>query len=163
MSQTVFRIGTDTPNYTAEDPSGEGARRTGGRWNREGLPVVYTSTSRALACLETLVHLDAGGLPLNRYLVEIAIPDKIWNAAERIGCEAAPVGWDALPAGKVSIEFGSDWLASAKSALLIVPSVIVPQESNVMINPLHPDAGTLSFTKTAPKWTYDPRLKPTKS
>ncbi len=69
MSRRLWRIGTDTRSWQAHDLSGKGAEVTGGRWNAKGTPVVYASEARALACLETLVHLNAGGLPLNRYLV----------------------------------------------------------------------------------------------
>jgi hypothetical protein len=64
LSQAVWRIGTDTPAYEADDLSGAGARATGGRSNAAGVAVVYASRTRALACLETVVHLNAGGLPL---------------------------------------------------------------------------------------------------
>jgi len=66
----VWRIAAETPDYEAHDLSGKGAEQTGGRWNRKGTPLIYTSVSRALACLETVVHLSSGdALPLNRYLV----------------------------------------------------------------------------------------------
>lgn len=71
----VWRIATDTPDFVADDLAGTGARLTGGRWNRPGQPVLYCAASPALACLETLVHLGTGSLPMNRYLVAIDIPD----------------------------------------------------------------------------------------
>lgn len=70
----VWRIGADTPDYEAHDMSGKGAERTGGRWNRLGTPMLYAASSRALACLESVVHVQAGALPLNRYLVELLVP-----------------------------------------------------------------------------------------
>ena len=97
MSQTVWRIATDTPAYEADDMSGTGAKVTGGRWNTPGAAVVYTSQTRALACLETVVHLNAGGLPLNRYLVEVAIPDAVWANARLTTAASLSVGWDAEP------------------------------------------------------------------
>ena len=118
--------------------------------------MVYSSTSRALACLETFVHLNAGGLPLNRYLVEIEIPEDIWNAAEILD-HTTLIGWDAEPASTTSITFGSIWAKSQRSALLMVPSVIVPDELNVLINPLHSDAANFAGRKIG-KWQYDPRL-----
>ncbi len=154
----VWRIGTDTPNYTADDLRGLGAKATGGRWNRAGWPVVYCAESIALAALETLVHLGAGSLPLNRYLVSVEIPDKIWNRRQIFSLEAAPVGWDALPTGKVSLDFGDAWLAARQSCLLLVPSIVVPEECNILINPQHPDAAGLSAKKLR-KWRYDDRLQ----
>lgn len=157
MSQTVWRIATDTKDYEADDLSGTGARITGGRWNDTGVAMVYSSTSRALACLETIVHLNAGGLPLNRYLVEIEIPDRVWAAAQVKTAGSLAVGWDAKPCGRVSIAFGSAWAAARSSALLLVPSVIVPEEVNVLMNPAHPDAAGITARKVR-KWLYDPRL-----
>ena len=119
--------------------------------------MVYTSESRALACLETVVHLNAGGLPLNRYLVQITISDKIWDRAQRETALNLPVGWDAEPTGQTSISFGTQWLRMGGSVLLIVPSVIVEDEFNVLINPLHSDLSFITATKIR-KWRYDPRL-----
>lgn len=160
MSQTVWRIATDTPTYEADDLSGTGAKATGGRWNAAGASVVYTSETRALACLETVVHLNAGGLPLNRYLVEVTIPDALWTNAKMTASASLPVGWDAEPAGRTSIEFGTNWMRSGASALLVVPSVIVPEEFNVLINPLHSGSARITAAKVR-KWLYDPRLSKT--
>ena len=157
MSRTVWRIATDTPSYEADDLTGAGAKATGGRWNSPGMAVVYTSRTRALACLETVVHLGAGGLPLNRHLVRVEIPDAVWADAREETSATLPVGWDTEPAGRASIAFGSAWIHSGASALLIVPSVIVPEELNVLINPRHPDSARISAAKVR-RWLYDPRL-----
>ncbi len=154
----LWRIGSDTPEYEAHDLSGRGAEASGGRWNRVGTPLVYASTSRALACLETVVHLARHPLPLNRYLVRISVPLSAWTAAVQLDA-AAVVGWDALPAGKASLDWGTRWAASAASLLARVPSVVVPEEFNVLINPAHPDAGTLAAVKLR-RWGYDARLMP---
>lgn len=153
---SIWRIATDTPHYTSEDLSGEGARITGGRWNRAGIPVIYAADSIALACLETLAHLDFGSLPLNRYLVRIDIPVAVWGR-RRILSPDELIGWDASPAGKVSLDAGDAWLVQNRTALLQVPSVIVPEESNILINPVHKDSKTLVATKVR-KWLYDARL-----
>lgn len=155
----VWRIGTDTPDYTADDMQGMGAKITGGRWNRPGTAIMYTASSRALACLETVVHLNAGGLPLNRYLVEITIPDAVWAARQTLTAHTAPVGWDALPAGRVSLDAGDQWVKQGTSCLLEVPSAIVPEECNILINPAHRDATRLLASKIR-KWHYDARIKP---
>ncbi len=157
MSRIVWRIATDTKDYEADDLSGTGARITGGRWNAVDLPAVYASETQALACLETLVHLNAGGLPLNRYLVAVVIPDGIWAKAQTSPPAALPVGWDAEPAGRASIAFGTDWMQSRASALLRVPSVIVMDEFNLLINPRHRESGDITAAKVR-KWLYDPRL-----
>ncbi|WP_296309718.1 RES family NAD+ phosphorylase [Pseudomonas sp.] len=111
MSRSYWRIATDTPAYEADDLSGAGAKATGGRWNEAGTAMVYTASSRALACLETVVHLNAAGLPLNRYLVEIDVPDDLIASAEVVDPRKL-VGWDANPAGRASIAFGTNWVRS---------------------------------------------------
>jgi len=157
VSQTLWRIAGDAPAYEAHDLSGRGAEMTGGRWNAKDFPVVYASCTQALACLETVVHLGAGGLPLNRYLVRVEVPDAVWAEAEAVDLTALTVGWDATPPGKVSLDFGTAWLASLRSPLLIVPSAIVPDEHNVLINPRHPASVGVTAAKVR-KWLYDPRL-----
>jgi RES domain-containing protein len=157
VSRSAWRIATDSRDYEADDLSGTGARLSGGRWNEAGTPLVYASESRALACLETVVHLNSGGLPLNRYLVELEVPDDLWSAAEALTAETAPVGWDAQPASLASIRFGTEWARSRRSLLLLVPSAIVPEERNVLINPEHPHRPKLRARKIR-RWLYDPRL-----
>jgi RES domain-containing protein len=157
LSRSLWRIATDTPAYEADDLSGRGAELTGGRWNAKGVPVVHASETRALACLETVVHLNAAALPLNRYLVEIVVPDEVWRAADASPADAPPVGWDARPFGRASLEVGKVWVRAGACALLIAPSVIVPEERNVLINPRHPDSRRLSARKVR-LWTYDRRL-----
>lgn len=157
MSHVAWRIATDTRDYEADDLSGAGAKSAGGRWNEAGLPLLYCAESRALACLETIVHLNAGGLPLNRYLVEIAVPADVWHAAETQSTTTLAVGWDARPAGRTSVTFGSVWIASRRSLLLRVPSVIVAEEYCILINPLHPDLSRLRARKVR-RWDCDPRL-----
>jgi len=157
LSRTVWRIATDTPTYRADDLSGAGAKATGGRWNEPGIAMVYASETRALACLETVVHLNSGGLPFNRYLVEITIPDDVWANALVETAGGLRVGWDAEPAGQVSIQFGITWARSGRSVVLVVPSVIVPEERNVLINPGHGDSARITAVKRR-RWLYDPRL-----
>ena len=157
MSRIAYRIGVDSPAYEADDLSGKGAEITGGRWNDKGVAVVYAAENRSLACLETLVHLAAGGLPFNRYLIEISIPDSVWAAAQRETPASLPVGWDAEPASLTSTSFGSAWLRSGRSAVLVIPSVLVPEECCVLVNPTHPDSASVSAVKSR-RWLYDPRM-----
>jgi len=119
--------------------------------------MIYTGSSIALACLETVVHLAAGDLPLNRYLVSIEVPGDIWSAAIILKPHDH-VGWDAIPAGMVSLDAGNQWAAAKTSALLFVPSVIVPEESNILINSAHPEAARIRAKKLR-RWTYDSRLR----
>lgn len=154
----VWRIGIDTTDYEAHDLAGTGAEKTGGRWNRKGTALIYASVSRSLACLETVVHLGGGDpLPLNRYLVQIRIPDALW-AARVVFVPKHHVGWDAAPAGKVSMDWGTAWIQGGSTLLAELPSVIVPEEHNILINADHPAAAKLQSVKVR-RWTYDPRLK----
>ncbi len=120
--------------------------------------MVYGATTIALAALETIVHLAQEGLPLNRYLVRIDIPEAQWAARRTITPETAPAGWDALPSGTVSADYGDQWLGGGMSAILEVPSIVVPEESNVLINPAHPGAAHITATRVR-LWTYDRRLR----
>jgi RES domain-containing protein len=153
---TLWRIGADTPTYEAHDLSGKGAESSGGRWNRLGTPMLYTSTTRALACLETIVHLASESLPLNRYLVKVTVPMAAWRAAAVVD-PTKLVGWDAEPAGTVSLEWGTRWAGTKSTLLARVPSIIVPEEWNVLINPAHPGANSIRAVKMR-KWVYDARL-----
>lgn len=157
MTVVLWRIATHTREFRADDLQGKGAELTGGRWNRPGRPVVYTATSVALACLETVVHLRAHALPLNRFLVRIDVPDALWADRQVFEAGALPAGWNAVPEGKVSLDLGDTWLKAARTAMLVVPSAIVPEEQNVLLNPRHPQAGSVTATLLRP-WVYDQRL-----
>jgi len=139
----LWRIAADTRTYGAGDLSGAGAAKSPGRWNDMGQPVLYTAPSIAIAVLETAAHIDDGGLPLNRYLVEITVPDTTWAAREILDTRKLDITWSAIPAGRASVEAGSDWIRQGRTALLVVPSVIVPEEPAVIINTSHPDAAGL--------------------
>lgn len=155
MTVSLWRIAGETQTYTANDLSGTGAKMTGGRWNSKGTPVVYCATSIALAILETVHSLRSGGLPFNRYLVRIDVPDSVWDA--RSVLDPLPAGWDAIPTGITARTAGDAWIASARTPLLLVPSVIVPDEYNVLINPQHADVAAITAT-TLKRWIYDPRF-----
>lgn len=152
----VWRIANNSKRYPPEDLSGAGAAQRGGRWNPAGRSVVYSATTISLACLETLTHTNTESLPLPRCLIRIDIPDDVWIARETLR-EPYPLGWDEMPPRKASIEFGNVWLASNRCALLEVPSVIIPEETNILINPLHPDAKRIVALNLRP-WKYDERL-----
>jgi RES domain-containing protein len=119
--------------------------------------VVYASTSIALACLETVVHITGDqGLPLRRWLVAIDVPALYWQ--QRVSLEPDQLlGWAATPAGISSSGWGDQWLLAQGTLIALVPSVIVPEERNVLINPAHPGLSSLVATVVRP-WTYDARL-----
>ena len=120
-----------------EDLSGIGARLYGGRWNRKGIGVVYTSESRALALVEFLVNVPLSMLPGQLCFASIKISGKIPD--EEIDPDELPKDWRKFPAPLELAEIGSNWAASNKSLTLRVPSAVVPHEFNILINPHHPD------------------------
>lgn len=140
----LWRIAAETRTYGADDLSGAGAAKNPGRWNDLGERVVYTAPTIAIAVLETAAHIDDAGLPLNRFLVRIAVPDAVWARREILDVSSLDATWAAIPAGRSSVRHGSAWLRRGASALLVVPSVIVPEESAVLINAAHPDAAGLT-------------------
>jgi RES domain-containing protein len=140
----LWRIATETRKYAADDLSGAGASISPGRWNSETQAVLYTAPTISLAVLETAAHIDIGGLPLNRFLVRIEVPVDVWKLREEIDMSALAPTWSAIPAGQASVKLGSDWLKSLRSPILLVPSVIVPEERAVLINPLHAQANHIT-------------------
>lgn len=158
MTVVLWRIATEAPEYKATDATGTGARLSGGRWNHEGVAVVYSAPSIALVALEAIIHLSVPAPPFNRYLIRIDVPDTVWRHRRSIDKDSAPGGWDAEPVGLSSLEYGDTWVKSSESALLCVPSVVIPMEQNVLINPLHPDAAHLDFTNTG-KFLFDRRIR----
>jgi len=153
----VWRIAIKSPGYLAEDISGTGAKISGGRWNWPGLPVVYCADTQSLCCLETLVHIGTGGLPLSRRLIQVNIPDPIWRTRKIHTVATLPTGWDANPADRSSKDFGTQWLKDMESAVMAVPSVISPADFVVLLNPLHPDATAIT-ANDLDAWKYDLRL-----
>ena len=140
----LWRIAAETRKYPATDLSGGGAASSPGRWNNDKEPVVYSAPAIAMAVLETAAHVDDSGLPLNRYLVGIDVPDDVWAKREQIDIAKLPPTWAAIPAGRASVKVGSNWLSSLKSPILMVPSVIVPEEWVSLINPKHSEASMIT-------------------
>lgn len=156
MSVVLWRIAQETRDYRAEDLSGGGAAKTGGRWNSAGNAMVYTSRSVALAYLESLAHLGRQA-PRNRFLIRIVVPDEVWERALWAKEKELPRTWRAEPVGVGSMQFGDKWLTSRKSVLLCLPSVIVPEDTNVLINPNHEDARFIQ-ARVERQLLYDPRV-----
>lgn len=154
---TVWRIATSGPGWKATDLDGKGAALTGGRWNHKDMPVVYAASSIALACLESVVHFNADGLPIRRALVAIHIPQDVWDRALTTWARDLPPGWDMLPDSWAASEYGSQWLRSDACAVHRLPSVIIPQEFNVLINPRHQDARLITAKEQGP-FVFDGRL-----
>jgi len=145
----VYRI--EQTKYGAQ-LTGEGAFLVGGRWNHKGTRVLYTSTSRALCILETLVHTS--GLPLlNSFsILTISVPDNFVRVLDDL-----PVDWDADVITNSTRDCGSEFVKNKKSIGLMMPSVIVPQEFNMVINVLHPEMSKVKL-KAVEDFNYDTRL-----
>lgn len=129
---------------------------TGGRWNSKGVPVVYTSTTIALATLETMAHLGDINTR-NAFLVKITVPRSVWDRREYVEAQDFDPTWIAEPPGSTSIDYGDEWLRSRSAPLLLVPSAIVPEEYNVLVNPVHPMSRKIS-SAVLRQYIYGPRL-----
>jgi len=122
--------------YAATAFDGEGAKRFGGRLNSKGVAIVYTAESVALAALEMLVHLESADL-LARYLVRSArFDDSLVSDLDR---RKLPKSWRQSPTPHAVQRIGDEWIAGGRSAVLRVPSAVIPSEYNYLLNPAHPD------------------------
>lgn len=127
----------------------------GGRWNLPELPVVYLSEHLAMAAMEKLVHLMK---PLGSHVRYVKIP--VWfdsKLIEILPVESLPENWDVKPVPASPQRYGSAWLKEKRSALLQVPSAIIPSEKNFLLNPRHPDFSLVRIGPAEP-FAFDPRL-----
>ncbi|WP_395739930.1 RES family NAD+ phosphorylase [Prosthecobacter sp.] len=131
--------------------SGEGARLYGGRWNSPGVSLVYTSSTQALAVLESLVHLNPP-VVFQYAVIPLEFDDAL---VEKV--TSLPPGWHAQPAPPSVRTVGDLWAREARSAVLQVPSAIVPTEYNYLLNPAHPDFPRITLGRPAP-FSFDPRF-----
>jgi RES domain-containing protein len=139
-----------------KDLTGLGPKTYGGRWNFKGIPAIYTSETRALAALEFLVHVKTRTAN-NLKIATISVPDSIVPLEFRI--ETFPKGWRDHPPPVKLAEIGTDWIKSLKSLLLRVPSAVIPNEFNLIINPMHKDMNYVKIIYVE-NFTYDKRLHP---
>ncbi len=140
--------------YAVAAFDGEGARLYGGRWNSPGTRMVYTAQSQALAILEVLVHLEKVGLLLS---YPLCAADFAEDLVEALDPEALPENWRSYPSPSGLRVIGDSWIAQRTSAVLEVPSVIVDDESNYLINPAHPDFPSITIGEPRP-FDFDVRL-----
>ena len=136
-------------------PAGDGALRTPGRWHSRGRRVVYCAQSPAAASLEILVHfeIDIQDLPVRYRLLKIKAPDDVH--VERVLVDQLPADWPEKT--EVTRALGDGWLTVGSVWLLTVPSAIVPETFNVLLNPAHQDAKRIVIVQ-AGKHAIDPRL-----
>ncbi len=135
--------------------AGDGGLRASGRWHTRGRRIVYCAQSAAAALLESLVHfeIDIDALPTRYRLLKLVAPDDL--GVEQVGSDALPRDW--VERTDVTRAIGDGWLRRAGAALLAVPSAIVPETFNVLLNPVHPDAPRIVVAR-ASDHAVDPRL-----
>lgn len=141
-------------NHTSLD--GDGGLHASGRWHTRGRPVVYCAPSPAVAVLEILVHLEveAEDFPSSYQLLTIDVPDDVSAAA--VESSELPKDWWRNPA--VTRSIGDKWLQSGRTPLLAVPCAIVPETSNYLLNPMHPDSSKIRLASIA-TYRLDERLR----
>jgi RES domain-containing protein len=133
---------------------GEGARLAGGRWNSRGRPAVYTSSRLSLAALELLVHTEVTLVPADLVACEIDIPDDV----EVRSIELAELPHDWRRSGHPQcFAIGDQWLDDGRAAVLRVPSAVVPEEWNYLINPRHRAARSIEVVRQR-TFSFDARL-----
>jgi RES domain-containing protein len=142
-----------TARFAKSAFSGDGARLYGGRWNRKGVPLVYTAATQSLAMLEMLVQDEP---PRARYvMIEARIPSGV--KIERVKVEDLPADWRTIAAREQLQAIGTEWVKERRAAVLAVPSAVIPDETNYLLNPLHPDCRRIRIGKPE-KFETDLRL-----
>jgi RES domain-containing protein len=136
--------------------SGFGAYITPGRWHHRGNRVIYTSAAASLAALEYLAHLDPDIIPLDISLLEIDAPDDISIERQNSPSTLNP-DWRRIHLPVELQDFGTQWLIECRTAILAVPSAIIPSETNYLVNPAHPEVSRVRIIDEAP-FSFDPRL-----
>ncbi|TAM98574.1 MAG: RES domain-containing protein [Chitinophagaceae bacterium] len=139
----VFRI---AKNKYIHDLAGTGSRLNGGRWNSKGESVVYMSSYRSLAVLEMIVHVPQKNLTNDYQIATIHIPEKI--KVKTLSIEMLPEHWRTVTISPRLQAIGDQWLKESKYCVFQVPSVVIPQEWNYIINPAHPEAKDIMIIKT---------------
>lgn len=141
-------------HWAAAALNGEGARLHGGRWNSPGVAAVYLAESRALAALEILVHAPREALHLKWIVIELDVPGSM---IDRIPASKLPEHWRLQPSSKQAQAFGTRWLKDHRNLSLLLPSVVIPEEHSLLLNPLNPGMREMKPGNPSP-FSFDPRL-----
>ncbi len=136
-------------------PDGEAARLYGGRWNFPKTAVVYASSSLSLAILEFLTHLDSDLIPNNVVSLSAQIPTSF--PTETISTADLPANWRTMDRHPTLQRLGMEWVQQGQTAILFVPSAVVPDEHNILLNPGHSEFGLITWSLPIP-FSFDPRL-----
>lgn len=139
----------------AHDLSGKGAAMAGGRWNSKGVPILYTSSSRALCTAELAVHLPLGIIPSDYVIIAIHIPDTL--RVSKLSEANLAAKWNQYPYSSSTQKAGNDFVKQGKTAILKVPSAVVEGDYNFLINPYHPAAIKIRI-KEIKAFHFDARL-----
>jgi len=137
------------------DLTGQGAKLYGGRWNREGIPALYSSSHLSLAVLELLANQIRQLVDESYGYIAISIPDSI--QAEKVTVEELSQSWRRSEYDESTVDIGSFWLRSESSLLLSVPSAVLKQEINFIINPMHKEFKKLKIVEQS-KLELDGRI-----
>lgn len=140
--------------YAEHAFDGEGSRLFGGRWSSPGLPVAYCSATTSLAVLEVFANVQRSDLVAHYVIVSCTFDPSLVTAVDHA---SLPVHWRQSPAPAELKVIGDQWIRTAASAVLNVPSAIIDRERNYLINPLHPDFGRIRRGSPEP-FTFDLRL-----
>jgi RES domain-containing protein len=126
------------------------------RWNPNDVEMIYTASSRSLACLENVVHRNQVGLNLAFRVMTIEVPDQLFISSIKL--KDLPPDWQEYNQMAYTQSMGEKWIRERQSALLAVPSSIIEEEVNYLINPKHDDFKLIKLVKTAP-FVFDQRIK----
>jgi RES domain-containing protein len=151
--QTVWRI--TSARYAGSAFDGEGARLYGGRWNHPGTTLVYCSSTLSLAALEYFVHLEPDLAPPSLVAIAADLPPGL--PVEVLKIEDLPPDWRSYPAPDRLKALGTAWARTGRAAVFLVPSSVIPDENNVLLNPRHPDFAKIHRRKALP-FSFDPRM-----
>lgn len=148
----VYRIGK---TKYAKDLSGEGAKINGGRWNHKSIPCIYTSESRALSLLEYTVNVNIDEIPRALSITTLEIPDEdILIISE----DSLPGNWKQIPIPSSTKDFGTRFLNAKTKLAIKIPSSVMPDEFNYILNPLHPNSKNIKVLEIQ-DLAYDVRIK----
>lgn len=139
----------------ALDRKCEGARSEGGRWNPVGTAALYAGTTPVICALEKFVHLDGMAHPPLK-LVAVDVPDRD-GLVYAPDLRDLPDNWAELPVAPASQEFGGNWLNEVRQLVMLVPSAVMPEAQNAVINPLHPAYAEVSLTVIR-DFSFDARM-----
>jgi RES domain-containing protein len=139
--------------------SGTGARLYGGRWNSVGVEVVYASAHRSLSVLEVLVRMEDDEVGSGAVLIPYLIYPISFDEAllEELSATSLPADWASSPPARSTQQIGDDWVLRAGSPVLSVPSVVVPEERNYVLNPNHTRFAEIQIGHPV-RCKIDPRL-----